>query len=255
MNLFTPLRPEPSAVLARANPVAKLAAAAILMTALFLSGDPITPAIVVLALLAALPLTGLRPRDLLVRSWPLLLAALAVGVLNTVFAPERPAANSLVSGIGLGLRLLGIAMAGLLALASTDPTDLADALQQQLHLSPRVAIGTLAAVRLLPVIASEWQILALARRARGVEAGRSPPAAARIAFGMLLALLVGAVRRATRLALAMEARGFGALPCRSVARPQRLRGRDMALIAVALLVAGGAVATSLVTGSWRFVLG
>ena len=146
-------------------------------------------------------------------------------------------------------------MAGLLALASTDPTDLADALQQQLHLSPRVAIGTLAAVRLLPVIASEWQILALARRARGVEAGRSPPAAARIAFGMLLALLVGAVRRATRLALAMEARGFGALPCRSVARPQRLRGRDMALIAVALLVAGGAVATSLVTGSWRFVLG
>ncbi|MDP9250894.1 MAG: energy-coupling factor transporter transmembrane protein EcfT [Chloroflexota bacterium] len=255
MNLFTPLRPAPSAPLARANPVAKLGAAAILMTALFLSADPITPGIVVLALLAAVPFTGLKSRDLLARSWPLLLAALAVGILNTVFAPERPAAESLVSGVGLGLRLLGIAMAGLLALATTDPTDLADALQQQLHLSPRVAIGTLAAVRLLPIMASEWQALALARRARGVDAGHSPLAAVRIAFGMLLALLVGAVRRGTRLAMAMEARGFGALPCRSIARPQRMHGRDWQLIAVALLVAGGAVAISLAAGSWRFVFG
>jgi energy-coupling factor transport system permease protein len=255
MKLFAPLRPAPDAPLARANPVAKLAAAAILMTALFLSADPVTPGIVVLALLSAVPVTGLRPRDLLARSWPLLLAAAAVGVLNTVFAPERPVGESLVSGVGLGLRLLGVATAGLLALVTTDPTDMADALQQQLHLSPRVAVGTLAAMRLLPVMAGEWQTLALARRARGVDAGRSPLAAARIRFGMLLALLVGAVRRATRLATAMEARGFGALGCRSIARPQRMHGRDWELIALALLVAGGAVAISLVGGSWRFIFG
>jgi len=255
MNLFTPLRPVPGAPLARANPVAKLAAAAILMSALFLSADPITPGLIVLVLLAAVSLTGLHPRDLLARSWPLLLAALAVGILNTVFAPERPAAESLVSGVGLGLRLLGIAMAGLLALATTDPTDLADALQQQLHLSPRAAVGTLAAVRLLPVMAGEWQTLALARRARGVDAGRSPLAAARIAFGMLLALLVGAVRRATRLAMAMEARGFGALPCRSVARPHGMHVGDWALIVGALLIAAGAVGISLAVGSWRFIFG
>jgi energy-coupling factor transport system permease protein len=255
MKLFTPLRPAPEAPLARANPVAKLAAAAILMTALFLSADPVTPGIVVLVLLAAIPATGLQARDLLARSWPLLLAAAAVGLLNTVFAPERPMGESLGSGVGLGLRLFGIAMAGLVALVTTDPTDLADALQQQLHLSTRVAVGTLAAMRLLPVMAGEWQTLALARRARGVDAGWSPLAAARIAFGMLLALLVGAVRRATRLATAMEARGFGALPCRSVARPQRMHGRDWGLIALALLVAGGAVGVSTVAGSWRFIFG
>jgi energy-coupling factor transport system permease protein len=72
---------------------------------------------------------------------------------------------------------------------------------------------------------------------------------------MLLALLVGAVRRATRLATAMEARGFGALRCRSIARPQRMHGRDWGLIVLALLVAGGAVAISLVGGSWRFIFG
>jgi energy-coupling factor transport system permease protein len=224
MKLFTPLRPAPDAPLPRANPVAKLAAAGIVMTSLFMSADPITAGIVVFVLVATVPLTGLQPRDLLARTWPLLLAAVAVGILNTVFAPERPAGESLVSGVGLGLRLLGIATAGLLALATTDPTDMADAVQQQLRLSPRVAIGTLAAVRLLPVMAGEWQTLALARRARGVDAGRSPLAAARIAFGMLLVLLVGAVRRATRLAMAMEARGFGGLTCRSVAGAPRRRG-------------------------------
>jgi len=255
VRLFTPLRPAPGAILARANPVAKLAAAAVLMIGLFVAADALTPSIVLAGEASAIPLTGLRWRDLLARGWPLLLAALAVGILNTLFAPERPAAESLGAGIGLGLRLLGIAIAGLLALATTDPTDLSDALQQQLHLSPRFAIGTLAAVRLLPIMAGEWQTLSLARRARGVEAGRSPVAAARIGFGMLLALLVGAVRRATRLATAMEARGFGARECRSVARPQRMRGGDWTLVAAALALAAGATAVSVAAGSWRFVFG
>jgi len=104
-------------------------------------------------------------------------------------------------------------------------------------------------------MAGEWQTLSLARRARGVEAGRSPVAAARIGFGMLLALLVGAVRRATRLATAMEARGFGARECRSVARPQRMRGGDWTLVAAALALAAGATAVSVAAGSWRFVFG
>ena len=64
MRLFTPLRPASQALLARTNPVAKLGAAAILMTALFLSADPLTPAIVIMGLLAAVPLTGLRPREI-----------------------------------------------------------------------------------------------------------------------------------------------------------------------------------------------
>jgi energy-coupling factor transport system permease protein len=153
------------------------------------------------------------------------------------------------------MRLLAIALAGVLALATTDPTDLADALQQQARLSPRVAVGALAAVRLMPILVAEWQILRLARRARGMEAGRSPIAAVRLALGMLLALLVSAVRRATRLATAMEARGFGALPCRTIARPMRMRATDWGWIAAAAILGSGAVASSVATGSWRFVFG
>lgn len=240
MKRFTPLRPDPRAPLARANPVAKLVAAAILMAVLFVASGPVPPAIVLAGIVACLPFTGLPVPTLLARTWPLLVAALMVGVLNVILAPPSAGGPDYANGLALGLRLLGIASSGVLALATTDPTDLADSLQQQAHLPPRLAVGAMAAIRTLPILASEWQLLGMARRARGVSAGRSPLAAVRLAFGKLLALLVGSVRRATRLAQAMEARGFGAEPCRTIARPQRMRVADWGLMLAAAAL--GAVA-------------
>ena len=245
MKRFTPLRPDPRAFLARANPVAKLAAAGILMAVLFMASGPIIPTLVLAAVLASAPLTGLSARDLLSRTWPLLLAAVSVGFLNVLLAPSGAGGAGLLDGLSLGLRLLGVALSGVLAIASTDPTDLADALQQQARLSPRLAVGVLAAVRMLPMLATEWQVLGMARRARGVSAGWSPLAAAQLGFRMLLALLVGCVRRATRLATAMEARGFGAATCRTVARPQRMRPADWALLGAAVALAAAAVGIGL----------
>jgi len=241
MKRFTPLRPDPRAMLVRANPVAKLIAAAILMGVLFVASGPVTPALVLAGILASLPLAGLGVRTLLGRTWPLLVAALMVGVLNVLLAPASPDGPDFVTGLALGLRLLGIALSGVIALSTTEPTDLADSLQQQARLSPRLAVGALAAVRMLPILAVEWQLLGMARRARGVSAGWSPIAAARLAFGKLLALLVGAVRRATRLALAMEARGFGAAPSRTIARPQRVKAADWVLLLAAVTLGAAAL--------------
>jgi energy-coupling factor transport system permease protein len=262
MKLFTPLIPVPDAPLARANPIAKLGAGVLLLAVLFVSGDPLTTAVVLAGLLGMLPLTGLAPRALLARTWPLLLVAVSVGVLNALFAPEQSGpllpigpftlgGQNLVNGVALGLRLLTVAVVGVVTLATIEPTDLADALVQQLHLSPRFAVGALAALRLLPIFADEWQIIRLARRARGVDAGRSPLAAVRIFFGELLTLLVSAIRRGTRLALAMEARGLGARSCRGVARPQRFRAADRLLILAAALLAIAAVAVALAAGTSR----
>jgi energy-coupling factor transport system permease protein len=77
----------------------------------------------------------------------------------------------------------------------------------------------------------------------------------RLFFGQLLALLVAAIRRGTRLALAMEARGFGTRPCRTVARPQVVRRPDWLLIGAATALAAFAVGVSVGVGAWRFVLG
>jgi energy-coupling factor transport system permease protein len=267
MRLAVPLVPDERARLARANPVAKLAAAAVLMLALFASLDWLTATIVLAGLAAALVVSGLRPRDLLARAWIILLAAVSIGVFNVLFAAEQLGptvveigpisigAQTLVDGIGLALRLIAIVLAGLLATATTQPTDLADSLVQQLHVSPRFAIGALAAVRLLPLLGQEWQVLAMARRARGVEAGRSPIAAVRLFAGQLLALLVGAIRRGTRMAQAMEARGFGALPCRTAARIHRMRASDWAWIGAAAVLAALAIGVSVAVGTWRPLLG
>jgi energy-coupling factor transport system permease protein len=267
MRLLEPLVPDPRAPLPRANPVAKLAAAFVVMGALFVSLDLVTAAVVLAGLLCLLPIAGLGPAQLLRRTWLILLAAVSVAVFNVVFAAEQLGpelvrvgpfsigSETAVNGVGLGVRLLGIALSGVLATATTQPTELADSLVQQLRVSPRFAVGALAALRLLPVLAQEWQTIALARRARGVEAGRSPIAIARLFAGQMMALLVGAVRRGTRMALAMEARGFGARDCRSVARPMAMGLADWAWIAGAAGLAGGAVAFSVALGTWRFLFG
>ena len=267
MQLITPLVPDPSAALARANPVAKLGAALVLLVVLFGSLDGVTALVVLAGLVAVLPVSGLSLRTLLGRAWLVGLAAVSIGVVNVLFAPEqagptlvsvgpvRIGAETMVDGLGLAMRLVAIALAGLLATATSQPTELADALIQQLRVSPRFAIGALAALRLLPLLAAEWQAIAMARRARGVEAGRSPIAAVRLFAGQLLALLVGAIRRGSRMALAMEARGFGAMPCRTVARVQRMTVGDWGWIVGAAVLGAAAVGLSLALGTWRPLLG
>jgi energy-coupling factor transport system permease protein len=215
--------------------------------------------------LVAVPLSGLRAALLVRRAWPLLGAAVAIGVLNGLFGeakgevvvaigPFALHAGSLAAGAALGVRILGIALAGLVALATVEPTDLADALMQQLRVPATFALGALAAVRLLPVLADEWQLLGLARRARGLSAA-NPLEWVRLQAGRLMSLLVGAIRRATRLALAMEARGLGAARRRTVAREQRMVRRDWLLLAGSAVAALAATAIGLALGSYRFLFG
>ncbi|HLY35910.1 MAG TPA: energy-coupling factor transporter transmembrane component T [Candidatus Limnocylindria bacterium] len=265
MQLAVPLSADPGAPLARANPLARVGAAALLMLFGFIAVDAVTAALLLAVTLVGVPMSGISARTLLRRAWPLLGAAVAIGILNAVFGQPEGAvviaigpmalhAGSLAAGIALGIRILAIALAGLLALAAVDPTDLADALIQQLHVSARFALGALAALRLLPILAAEWQLLGLARRARGVSAG-SPLGWLRLSAGRLMSLLVGAIRRATRLSQAMEARGLGAGGRRSVARPQRMARRDWVLLLAALAAGLGATVISAALGSYRFLFG
>jgi len=267
MRLLTPIVPNASAPMVRANPVAKLAAGFLILIALFASLDGVTALIILAVLLGLLPVSGIAASALLGRAWLVGIAAISIGVINVLFAPEqlgttvmavgqvRIGDETLVNGLGLAVRLLGVAMAGILSTATSDPTEMADALVQQLRVSHRFAVGVLAALRLLPLLAQEWQTIGLARRARGVDAGRSPIAAVRLFAGRLLALLVGSIRRGSRMALAMEARGFGAMPCRTVARAQRMRVGDWAWIGGAAALGALAIGVSIALGTWRPLFG
>jgi energy-coupling factor transport system permease protein len=234
--------------LGRINPVAQLVAIVVVTVVLLVSVDPVTPAIVVVAELALLPAAGLRdPVALLRRTWPLLLGAASVGVVNVAVSGSATP----LAGVGLALRVLGLALPGVLLVASTDPVRLADALTIHWHVSTRFAYGALAALRLAPLLAAEFETLRLARRTRGIEAGRNPVAAARLLAGAAFALLVGAVRRGSRLATAMDARGFDSGIARSNARGSVLHPRDAAFVAGTITVCALAVAISLAGGTWH----
>jgi len=250
--LLEPLRADPHAALASANPLAKLGAAAIVMLVLFLAVDPVTPLVLLGAIAVAVRLSGIPPRALLGRSAPLLVAAIGASVVNGVFGGGGP---SLVAGIATGLRLVAIALVGIVAFVTIDPTDLADALVQHLHAPPRFAVGALAAFRLLPMFATEWETIGLARRARGIDDDGGFLHRAASFRERSFTLLVAAIRRGVRLALAMDARGFATLRCRTIARPQPFTDRDRVLLVAAVVVSIGTVVLGQLLGTWRSLLG
>jgi energy-coupling factor transport system permease protein len=239
---------DPTAPLARRNPAAKLGAAALVTLALMTSLDPVAPAVALGAELAAVPFFGVGYRALGRRTWPVAVSVLGALLSLVLFASDR--AHLATSALSLALRLFAVALPGVMVIACTDPRDLADALVQNAKVSPRFAIGTLAAVRMVPLLGEEWRLIGLARRARGVDPGRNPLARLRLFVSAAFTLLVGAIRRGTRLATAMDARGFDSGLPRSTARRQRFGGADWALLAGALLVAGAAVGLSVALGTY-----
>nr|WP_269205178.1 energy-coupling factor transporter transmembrane component T [Motilibacter aurantiacus] len=230
-----------------------MGACLVLALAALAARDAVTQALLLVPVAAGVLLARVGPRTLLRRGWPVLLGGLSVFLSNALLAPGPGLA--VADAAPLVLRVVVVALPGLLVATTIDPTDLADALVQRLHAPPRFAYGTLAALRLMPLLADEWRALGLARRARGVDAGRSPLAAGRLFAGQAFALFVAAVRRASRLATAMDARGFDTAGPRTVARPQPFTRRDAGLLLATTGLVALATAASAALGTWTPVLG
>jgi energy-coupling factor transport system permease protein len=227
--------------------VAQLTAVAVVTLVLLTTLDVVTPGVVVAAELCLLPAAGLTaPGDLARRTWPLLLGACSVGAVNVLLSADADA----LTGLGLALRVVGLALPGALLVATTDPVRLADALTIHWRVPTRFVYGALAALRLVPLLAGELEAVRLARRARGVDSGRNPVAQARLFAGIVFALLVGAVRRGSRLAIAMDARGFDSGIPRTNARGSALHPRDGAFVVGTVVVCAAAVILSVLTGAW-----
>jgi len=236
--------------LGRFNPAAKLGAAAIVMVGLLVTADLVTASVILGCELVAIAGAGVPLRALAARAWPLPVAAAGVAVANLVASSAGPATTAAIS-----VRLMAIALPGLLVFGSTDAVDLSDSLVQQLRVPPRFAYGALASLRLLPLLSAEWETIHRARRARGIDAGRSPLGQARLFVSAMYALLVSAIRRGARLAMAMDSRGFDSRLPRTSARHQRVGTADWALLAIVTAVVGAANGLAVAAGVWHPLLG
>ncbi|WP_051619631.1 ATP-binding cassette domain-containing protein [Haematomicrobium sanguinis] len=248
-------------VLWRANPLTKLVATLVLAFALAFTVDPVSAGVALVLQLALYPLGGVSWKTLFARSWFMVPIALLVAWTTAVASPNSGAmlfdwgflsvsTGSLGLGIAMGLRTLAIALPAIVLAITTDPTDLATALSQKARLSARFVLGTLAAMRLLGLLVEEWETMTMARRARGVGAQGGVVSRVKAALGQALVLLVLSIRRASRLAVTMEAKGFGGGK-RSWARTSRFGRADLFFGLAVLFVAAASVAAAVTTGAWR----
>ena len=138
--------------------------------------------------------------------------------------------GALLIGMATGLRLAAIIALALIAgLTSTVP-DIVRAMVQQLRVPYRIGYTALAAFRFVPRFGYELEVIRQAHRVRGSHGGRGPFAALARWWGYIVPLLAGAIRHAERVALAMDARAFGAHPDRTERHLVPWRGRDTVFV-------------------------
>ena len=244
------------------NPVATLLTAAVIAVALVLSVDWVS-ALTALALEIPLFLAlRIRVRTVAVRGAVVTVAAALTALTNLLYGEPSGTVHwhfllinvsdgSIELAGAMFLRVLAIALPSVLLFVDVTPTELADGLGQVLKLPARFVIGALAGLRMIGLLRQDWQYLGYARRARGV----ADTIRIRRVFGQAFALLVFALRRGSKLATAMEARGFGAHPTRTWARPSSFGWREAALIVYGTVIAAAAIAVAVAAGTWQFIGG
>jgi len=145
-------------------------------------------------------------------------------------------AGALQVGFATALRLGAILSLALIGGLTTTGPDLVRASIQQLRVPYRIGYTALAAYRFVPRFGHELAVIRAAHRVRGHHGGRGPFARLARGWGYIVPLLAGAIRHAERVALAMDARAFGAHPTRTERHLVPFRPRDVVFI-VAFLAA------------------
>jgi energy-coupling factor transport system permease protein len=145
-------------------------------------------------------------------------------------------AGALEVGVATGLRIAAILSLTLIVGLSTAGPDLVRATVQQLRVPYRIGYTALAAFRFVPRFGHELDVIRQAHRVRGSHGGRGPFAAVGRWIGYVVPLLAGAIRHAERVALAMDARAFGAYSDRTERHLVPWRARDTFFV-VAFVVA------------------
>ncbi|MEU4690280.1 energy-coupling factor transporter transmembrane component T [Actinoplanes sp. NPDC023714] len=139
--------------------------------------------------------------------------------------------GALETGLATSLRVTSVMLLALLAGLTIDGPDLVRSMITHLRMPYRIGYAGFAAIRFVPRFRNDLEVIRLAHRVRGADAGRGPIATGQRYAGYTVPLLAGAIRHGDRVSLAMEARGFGAHRARTERRTVPLRARDAVLAA------------------------
>jgi energy-coupling factor transport system permease protein len=116
--------------------------------------------------------------------------------------------ESFMRGLLVGFRSLLFAALGLTFALTTRPVYLFYSLMQQVKLNPKYAYSFMAALRLIPIMMEEFQTIQHAMKVRGVERQKGIKSLYFKIKAYSIPMLSGSIRRAHRIAVAMEAKRF-----------------------------------------------
>ena len=246
--------------MAKINPVSRFIGALILCIPMFFTLDVVSASVAFGLEMLLLWIGGVAPWTVLRKTWPVWIAAtgsfvsvaLYGKISGTVLANLGGiiviSQGSLYLALATFLRVAAIAVPGVILALGLDPTDLADGLVQILRLPQRFVYGGLAGMRMFTLLQDDWRALGQSRRSRGLGDGST----IKRVFSQAFSLLVVSIRRGTKLATAMEARGFGSDAPRSQARESKLHAVDWLFYAICIAVPAIALATAYYTGYWHW---
>ena len=209
----------------------------------------LTPALPLAALLAihAALLSARVPFRRLTRVWrvaaPLMLLIVLIQPLLSPsgetllgFWIVRLTTGGLLLGLALALRVAALGFCWYLLLLTTRESDLVQALVR-LGLPGAWGMVVALALRYPATLGALYASVLDAQRSRGLRLeGRGLLGRARAQLPVLIAMLVAAIRSIDRLAMALDARGFGAAPRRTSLRPLHFRPTDWLALASLLLL-------------------
>lgn len=243
----------------RLNPVTRLLLAVLACLPVLVSLDWLSATVMLVGLLVVLRAAGARPAAMLVRLAPVAVAAALAAVTMALYGKPggrvywqwwlvEVTRRSVTMAGAVVLRVLVLGLSAVVLLGGLDLTAMADGLAQVLRLPARFVLGALAGMRMLSLFVEDRRTLGRARRARGLgDTGRL-----RRWTTMAFALLVLAIRRGTKLATAMEARGFDVQHARqrTWARPSRLGAPDVIGLTAAAALDALALVVSILAGTF-----
>lgn len=250
----------PSWFIAKINPVSRFIGALILCIPMFFTLDIMSASVAFGLEMLLLWIGGIAPWTVLRKTWPVWIAALGSFVSVALYGKTSGVVlanlggfvvisqGSLYLALATFLRVAAIAVPGVMLALGLDPTDLADGLVQILHLPSKFVYGGLAGLRMFTLLQDDWRALGQSRRSRGLGDGNVIKRVLSQAFN----LLVVSIRRGTKLATAMEARGFGSELPRSQARESRLHAVDWGFYLICAAVPAIALITAYYTGYWHW---
>ena len=232
----------------RMNPAIKLISLSVFLMVPTLFLDPVTPgAFFLISLILAVLLGRISPFKLIHQMGPFFVVMLGICLFSALFyggpkselllhaGPVKVYLEGITFGLSIGLRLLCVLSYSSIFVRTTDPTLLASSMIHQIRLPYRIGYTILTAYRFIPILQRELSNIRDAHKIRG---GYREGILARLSrirrFG--IPLLSNGIRRAERMSISMDARGFGTAQNRTYYRPTFLHTSDIFFLIGSLFI-------------------